>query len=133
VSEGVEDPAFVDTNLGVGEEASMFRLGNSSANHRCPRAMAEYRSVMESRVGGAKIVVSTGGRTRVGAVEVGGVGMYTEDHVGRVERKDVVGVAFGTTKEAVGGFKGGFSGLGLGGREEAHGGQHGSVDRSGIT
>jgi hypothetical protein len=128
----VGDSAFVDTNLGIGEEASMFRLGNSSANHRCPRAMAKHRSVVESRVGGAKVVASTGGRPRVGAGEVGGVGTHTEDHVGRVERKDVVGVAFGTTKEAAGGFKGGFSGLGLGGREEAHGGQHGGVDRPGI-
>jgi hypothetical protein len=54
----VEDSAFVDTNLGVGEEASMFRLGNSSANHRHPRAMAEHRSVVESRVGGIKVVES---------------------------------------------------------------------------
>ena len=54
--------------------------------------------------------------------------MYTEDHVGRVEGKDVVGVAFGMTKEAVGGFKGGFSGLGLGGREGACGSQHSGVE-----
>jgi hypothetical protein len=125
--------SFVDTNLGVGEEASMFGLGNSSADHRYPRTMAEHRSVVEGRAGGTQVVASTGGRARVGAVEVGGVGIYTEDHVGRVERKDVVGVAFGIAKEAVGGFQGGFSGLGLRGREEACSSQHGGVDRSGIT
>ena len=104
VTEGAEDSSFVDTNLGVGEEASIFGRGNSGADNRYPRTMAEHRPVVESRVGGAKVVVSTGGRARVGAIEVGGVGIYTEDHVGRVERKDVVGVAFGITKEAVGGF-----------------------------
>jgi hypothetical protein len=115
MTEGMENPTFVDTNLGIGENACALRLINSSANHRCPRAMAEHRSVVEGRVGGTKAVASTGGRARVGAVEAGGVGMHTEDHVGRAERKDVAGVVFGTTKEAVGGFKGGFSGLGLAG------------------
>jgi hypothetical protein len=95
--------------------------------------MAEHRPVVEGRVGGTKVVVSTGGRARVGAVdEAGGVGMCAEDHVGRVERKEVVGVAFGMTKEAAGGFEGGFSGLGLGGREEARGSQRGGVDRPGV-
>jgi hypothetical protein len=129
----MENPSFVNTNLGVCENACALRLGNSSANHRCPRTVAENRSVVEGGVGGTKVVASTGGRARVGAVEVGGIGIYTEDHEGRVERKDVVGVAFGTTKEAVGGFKGGFRGLGLGGREEAHGRQHGGVGRLGVT
>ena len=100
----MENPSFVNTNLGVCENACILRLGNSSANHRYPRTVAENRSVVEGGVGGTKVVVSTGGRARVGAVEVGGIGIYTEDHVGRVERKDVVGVAFGITKEAVGGF-----------------------------
>jgi hypothetical protein len=94
----------------------MLRLRNSRADHRCPRAVAENRPVVEGRVGGAKAVVATGGGARVWTVEVGGVGTCTEDHVGRAaKRKTVVGVAFGATKEAVGGFKGGFSGLGLGG------------------
>jgi len=115
ITEGVENLSLVDTYLGVGEKACIFRLGNSSANHRYPRAVAENRSVVEGRVGGAQVVVATGGGARVWAVEVGGVGIYTEDHVGRVKRENVVGVAFGITEEAEGGFEGGFGGLGLGG------------------
>ena len=115
ITEGVENLALVDTHLGVGEKACIFRLRNSSANHRYPRAVAENRSVVEGRVGGAKVVVATGGGARGWVVEVGGVGIYTEDHVGRVKRENVVGVAFGITEEVEGGIEGDFSGLGLGG------------------
>ena len=104
ITEGMKYSSFVDTNLGICENACVLRFRHSRAHHRYPRAVAENRAVVEGRVGGTKVVVSTGGGARVGAVEVGGDGIYTEDHVGRVERKDVVGVAFGMTKEAVGGF-----------------------------
>jgi hypothetical protein len=68
ITEGMKNLALVDTDLGVSKKSSIFGLGNSSADHRDARAVAENRPVVERGVGVAKVVVATRSRARVWAV-----------------------------------------------------------------
>jgi hypothetical protein len=65
-------------------------------------------------------VESSSSAAGFGAGEVGGVGVYAEDHIGGAEYKAVGGMGFGVSEEAVSGGNGLFGGMGLVGREEAY-------------
>ena len=64
---------------------------------------------------------------RFGAGEVGGVGVYAEDHVGGAENEAVGRMGFGVSQEAVGGGNGFFGGVGLVGGQEAYGSEEGGI------
>ena len=70
---------------------------------------------------------------RFGAGEVGGVGVYAEDHVRGAEYEAVGGMGFGVSKEAVGGGNGFFGGMGLVERHEAYSSKEGGIYSPGIV
>ena len=82
--------------------------------------MAKNGAVDEGQVGGAEEVETAGGAAGTRAVEVAGVGIDPEDHVGRLEHQGVSGVGLGVPEEAHGGAEGGLGGGGLMGGKEAN-------------
>ena len=64
---------------------------------------------------------AAGGAAGTRAVEIAGVGIDPEDHVGRLEHQGVSsGVGLGVPEEAHGGAEGGLGGGGLMGGKEAN-------------
>ena len=118
--EGGQDRAFVASDLGIGEEGGMLRLGDRSTHDGDAGGVAEHGAVDEGRVGGAEEVEAAGGTAGTRAVEVAGVGVDAEDHVAWLEDEGVGGVGLGMPEEARGGAEGGLGWGGLVGSKEAN-------------
>jgi hypothetical protein len=115
-------------DLGIGEQGSVLRLGHRRTHDGDAGGVAKNGAVDEGQVGGAEKVEATGGAAGTRAVEVAGVGIDPEGHVGRFKHQGVGGVGLGTPEEAHGGAEGGLGGRGLVGGKKANSSQNASVD-----